>query len=169
MNRAAKALLLGGVVLLATWVVAPAAPGPPAATADPLASLDQTTPVVAEVNAQVDRLRERLAAPPELPPPARDPFRFGERRDPRRVVAPVEAPAIVPPLEPAPPLPVLIAITSNTIDGTLTRTAVFAEGEEVRIVKEGDTVGRFLVQTVSADAAELLDKMTSRTHRVTLK
>ena len=44
-------------------------------------------------NAQVDRLRERLATPPPYPPPARDPFRFGRAT---RALAPTPARAAPP-------------------------------------------------------------------------
>ena len=169
MSRVAGLLYLGGVIVLASWVWAPAAPVSPPPPATTSTKLDQSGTVVAEVNAEVDRLRERLAVPPQLPPPARDPFRYGERHEPRRPLAPpVEAPA-APAEPPAPRLPLLVAIAANTTDGVVTRTAVLAEGDGVRLVKAGDQIGRFVVRSVSADAAELFDPMTSRTHRIVLK
>jgi hypothetical protein len=170
MNRVAGLLFLGGVILLASWVWAPAAPvslAPPAASA---AGLEQSAGVVAEVNAEVDRLRERLAAPPQFPPPARDPFRFGERPEPaRRATPPVLAEPLAPVEPPAPRLPLLVAIAANIADGVVTRTAVLADGDDVRLVKEGDQIGRFVVRSVGADAAELVDPTTSRTYRIVLK
>ena len=169
MSRVAGLLYLGGVIVLASWVWAPAAPVSIAPAAPPSLGLDQSGTVVAEVNAEVDRLRERLAVPPQLPPPSRDPFRYGERNEPRRPIAPPLEPPVVPAEPPAPRLPLLVAIAANSTDGVVTRTAVLAEGDDVRLVKAGDQIGRFVVRSVTANAAELFDPTTSRTHRIVLK
>ena len=138
MNRLAAVLLVGGVVLLISWAVAPAAPVTSERRTAAFAELTQSTPVITEVNAQVDRLRERLAAPPQYPPPARDPFRFGHRPEPPRPATPEPSQ-----LSPRPScrrsraLPALVAIAANPSDGAVTRTAIFAEGEDVQLLKEG--------------------------------
>lgn len=166
MHRFAVILLVGGVVLLVSWIAAPAAPnsaGP--AAADPAAP-DQSA-VVAEVNAQVERLRKQLSTPAPYPPPVRNPFRFSGRPEPRRI-APKETAA--PPVEPpAPSLPALLAITATSIDGTLVRTGVLRVDDDVKIVKAGDTIGSLVVRSVEADAIELLDPTTSKIYRVVLQ
>jgi hypothetical protein len=167
MNRLATLLLLGGVALLVSWAVAPAAPSgqtPRAAT-----PCDQSSPVVAEVNAQGDRLRERLADTPKFPPPQRDPFRFGLRNE-RKPVAPpaLETPEVA--LEPAAlVLPKLLAIIADGARTSAALTAVFGEGESVRMLKAGDTIDAFVVRTIGTDFVELAEPATSKTHRLSLR
>ena len=166
MNRLATLLLLGGVALLVSWAVAPAAPtgqAPRATTPS-----DQSSPVVAEVNAQVDRLRERLAEAPKFPPPRRDPFRFGLRNEPK---APAPAP-IAPEAAPEPAaivLPKLVAIVANGAGDASVRTAVFADGESVRVLKSGETIDSLVLRTIGTDFVELVDPATDRTHRISLR
>lgn len=167
MNRLAALLLLGGVLLLVSWAVAPASPG--GQTAPPASTADQASPVVAEVNAQVDRLRERLASTPKFPPPERDPFRFGARTERKAPAVPaVNAPEVA--LEPAPPvLPRLVAIVADGAGASAARSAVFAEGETVRLLKAGDTIDTFVVRSVGADFVEIVDNTTARSHRLSLR
>lgn len=171
MHRFALALLLGGVALLVSWANAPASPAPDAADAASAPSLDQLAPVVADVNAQVDRLRERLSAPPTRPDPRRDPFRFGRRTEAPRPVNPAAAAPLAEGLaEPLPPpLPRLIAIMESPADGGILRTAVLSEGEGLAIVKPGDTVGRFIVRSIGVDLLDLIDVATARAFSVSLK
>jgi len=169
MNRVALALLLSGVALLASWAVAPAAPIAPPDTAAAIAAIDQSAPVVDEMNQQVDRLRERLANPQKFPPPQRNPFDFGRRPEPRRPVAPVVETPAVPVEPPPPPLPRLLAIVLNTVDGAATHSGVFSNGDDVNILKAGDTIGRYVVRSVTSDGAELVERATSRVFRVALK
>ena len=174
MNRIASALLLGGGVLLTTWVVAPAAPAPsakPLTTAE-VAALTQQAPIVAEVDAQVTRLRERLAAAPQFPPPSRNPFLFGrgpEPASPKVNVPVIAAPAPVEPDAAAPTLPRIVAVIGTATDGGLLRTAVLGIGDDVQIVKPGDVVLRFVVRSISADAVELVDPLSNATFRVVLR
>jgi hypothetical protein len=169
MNRIAGALLLSGVALLVSWAVAPAAPIAPPDTAAAIAAIEQSVPVVDEVNAQVDRLRERLAEPQKFPPPQRNPFDFGRHPEPARPVKPVVETPAVPVEPPPPPLPRLLAIVLNTVDGAAVHSAVFSNGDDVNILKAGDTIGRYVVRSVASDGAELVDRNTSRVFRVTLK
>lgn len=167
MQRFALILLAGGVVLLVSWIAAPAAPSPVATAAIDEDKLDQAAPVVAEVNAQVERLREKLATPPAYPSPARNPFRFGRRVEPRSVPA-ARTPEPPPPVI-APSLPLLVAITATPVDGRTVRTAVLRVGDDVRIVKDGDSVGPFLVRAIREDAVELVDAATAQPYRLTLR
>jgi len=134
-----------------------------------MGALDQSAPVIDEVNAQVDRLRERLATPQKFPPPQRNPFDFGRRPEPKRPAAPVAETPVVPAEPPPPPLPRLLAIVSNTVDGTATHSAVFSNGDDVNILKAGDTIGRYVVRSVTSDGAELVERSTSKVFHVALK
>ena len=76
MKRFAAILVFAGAVILSTHILAPAEPPPlaPAPSAADLAFIQQAAPMIDQMNTQVDRLRERLAAPPAYPAPTRDPF-----------------------------------------------------------------------------------------------
>ncbi len=174
MRRLRTVLVLGGVVSVTTWVVAPAAPppAPPPMTAADLAAFDQATPAVNDVNAQVARLRQRLSEPPTFPVPTRNPFRFGPRPGPpppTSAAPPIEnAPPVLAP--PAPVLPRLVAILANTAEGTVTRRAVLASGDDVHVLSAGDPVGGGLfVHTVDAEIVELIDPISGATYRLTLR
>jgi hypothetical protein len=163
MKRFGAILLFAGAVLLSTHILAPASSPPPPrpVTAADLAPIAQTTPVVEQVDAQVERLRERLATPPAYPAPVRDPFTYGTRPDqPRaKAAAPSAAPATIAekPAIPAPPLPRVIAIATDVVDGALVRTAVLALGEDFQVVKSGETFSKFVVRSVGIDVVELSD------------
>jgi hypothetical protein len=166
MHRLAFVPLAGGVVLLVTWIAAPAAPRPFAETD---ARAEGQSTATTEVDAQVARLRARLAAPVEFPPPARNPFRFVPRPDPPRPAASSPADEIVPAEPAAPVLPVLLAITTAPGDPPQ-RTAVLRTGiDDIRLVKVGDRFGDLVIQSIAADGMELVDPVTSRTYRIALQ
>jgi hypothetical protein len=172
MKRLGAILVFAGAVLVSTHILAPAEtpPAKPAVIAADLAAIDQARPIVDEVNAQVDRMRERLASPPAYPAPTRDPFRFGKRADPAppKPAAPAPAP-VFSESTPAPPvLPRLIAIALTTTEGVAQRTAALALGDDLRIVKPGETMARFVVHSIGADVVELIDPLTGATYRVSL-
>jgi hypothetical protein len=111
-------------------------------------------------------LRERLAEVPKFPPPQRDPFRFGLRSERKPAARPAVTEPEIAPAPTTPELPKLIAIVS---DASATRTAVFAEGESVRVLKAGDSIDRFVVRTIGADFVELAESATTRTHKLALR
>jgi hypothetical protein len=163
-------LLLAGLVLLGTWIAAPAAPSPSPLPAHVTAPDDQTAPLVAEMAAQVERMKNRLDASQGFPLPERNPFTFGARREivpvrPRLPVAVPEEPAPPPP----PALPKLVAVVANDGDGAVVLTAVFSLGDEVKMVKPGDAIGAFVIRSITAEAVELLDPLTNAVHRLTLR
>ncbi len=163
-------MLFAGAVLISTHILAPAAAPPPAPGLKPadLAAIIQDKPVVEQVDAQVDRLRERLARPPAYPPPVRDPFRFGQRAEPAPSKTP--APAVAArPLSPAPVLPHLIAIATDAADGNPVRTAVLALGDDLQIVKAGETYSKFVVRAINSDGVELADPATGSTFKISLQ
>ena len=173
MKRLGAIVLFAGAVLLSTHILAPAAspPPPPAFGAADLAAIVQTTPVVEQVDAQVDRLKARLASPPAYPAPVRDPFRFGARTEPTapKAAAPAPAPVAPGPASVAPTLPHLVAIATNGADGGLVRTAVLAAGDDLQLVRAGETYSKFLVSFVGTDAVELTDPATGSTFRISLQ
>ena len=162
--RLALIPLVGGVVLLATWIAAPAAPRPYAVDERDGGQSAATS----EVDAQVARLRERLSAPVEYPPPTRNPFRFVPKPEPRRDDAAVRVDA-PPPEPPAPVLPVLIAITTPPGENPQRTAILKIGGDDIRFVKVGDRFGDLLVQSIAADAMELIDPVTSKTYRILLQ
>lgn len=171
MHRIAPILLVAGVVLLATWVVAPAAPSPSPPPARAEAALDQTAPLVAEMAAQTERMRTRLEGPQSFPPPERNPFTFGARREvtPARPRGPVAEPE-APPAPPAPVLPKLLAVVTNNVEGGISLQAVFSVGDDVKVLKAGDAIGVFLIRSITADlVVELLEPVTGAVHRLTLR
>jgi hypothetical protein len=173
MQRITSALLVGCGLLLVTWALAPASPSP---ARPPLVTADQTTPtqtptLPADVNAQVDRLRERLSTAPQFPAPTRDPFRFGRRPEPARP-APVtppapailEAPAVI-----KPALPRLVAVMTTEVEGGPQRTAVLAVGDDVQMLRIGESIGKLTVRSIGEDTVELVDQSTGATFRISLR
>ena len=163
MQRLAVALLLAGVLLLASWVMEGDRPASPGAAA----AASQVTPLVADMNAQVDHLRERLAVADRFVAPKRDPFRFRRQPEPRPAVTEPVVPE--PAVAAAPPMPQLVAILTDTGANGVTRRAVFAFGGNVSIVKPGDALDRFDVGRIDADVVELTERATSSTLRLSIK
>lgn len=172
MQRIAAVLAAGGGVLLLTWMVSPAASAPtrtdPPRTA---IEIDQSSAVVAEVNTQVERLRERLDTVPSFPPPSRDPFNFGRRAEPRPPVVSNPTPPVPAIVEapPGPVLPHLVAIVASDEDGGVVRSAVISENDDVRFLKPGDTMGNLVVRTIAADVVTLVDRTSGATFTLSLR
>jgi hypothetical protein len=166
---ASTLLLLGGAVLLVTWFVSPAASVQKQSSVTSPTPIDRVGPVLAEVDAEVARLRDRLPSPESYPPPSRDPFNFG-----RLPEVPNARPAIVEPAPalvvapPTPALPSLVAIVSDIVDGADVRSAAISQDDEVQIVKVGDVVGALVVRGITADALQLVDEKTGASFRITL-
>jgi len=168
-------LLFAGALLISQWVLSSAAPtvtpspAPVAAPHMTLSAYEQTTaPIVAEIAAQVDRLRERLNTPPAPPQPTRDPFRYGQRELPRpkNVEPEIVAP---PPAQPrAPELPRLIAIASEKTDAGVEWRAAISNGDQIILLKAGDTIGPFVVRSVSETTLELADP-SGAIHKIVLQ
>jgi hypothetical protein len=171
MHRVAPILLVSGFVLLLTWVAAPAAPSPTPLPAHASAAVDQTAPLVAEMAAQVERMRSRLEEPQGFPPPERNPFTFGARREvvPTRPRVPVAAPEEPPPPPPAPMLPKLLAVVTNNAGGVVSLQAVFSTGNDVTVLKAGDAIGPFLIRSITAEFVEIVEPLTNTVHRLPLR
>jgi hypothetical protein len=172
MKRLGAIVLFAGAVLFSTHMLAPAEP-PASAERERVAARAALTQQAAaadqveQVNAEVERLRKRLEAQPAYPAPARDPFRFGARAEQKPAAASAVAPAA-----PEPPklvLPQLIAITTSVDAGVSSRNAVLAFGDNVQVVKPGETFGAFVVRSVGADGVELIESVTGRAATVSLR
>ena len=170
MSRLRFALLLGGTVLLMSYINAPAAPTPtPArATESEMRAIDAMAPVTDDAAQETAKLRERLAVVPERPVTQRDPFSFGTapRKTKRAVVAPEPEP-VAPEVAPPPPLvwPKLVALLTD--NGNI--TAVLGVGEAVEVLKAGETAGGFLVREITATSIEVVHVATSVATRLTLR
>jgi len=168
MERMASAILfLASALLLASRLVSPASSAPEP-RAGRIEVVEQTPPAVAEVDTEVDRLRDRITATPDVPRPARDPFSFGRSTEPVRSLArSAETERALIDVRSTPTLPRLVAILSPD-DALSPRTAVFVAGDDVAMKSAGDELGPFHVDAVNADAIVLIDRATRDAFTVSL-
>lgn len=162
MHRLTTALMLGGGVLLLSYVNAPAAPTPAPVRVSPeeLAAIEAMAPVAAEVAQEAERLKARLAAGPDQPVVGRNPFVFGGSRP-----TPPELPRATPETfedvipdtaaEPALVWPQLVAVLKNdSADDPL--SVVLAYDDTVDILQTGGRLGGFRVAAVGTNSVELV-------------
>jgi hypothetical protein len=170
MKRFGAVAVLAGAVLLSTHILAPAEPppAPPDVLDAEVAVAARDTPIVAQVDSEVERLRRRLNEPRAYPPPARDPFRFGAPSS-RRPSAPTPTPHTDSPATPAPTLPHLIAIASANDDAEAGRIAILGLGDAVETLKPGDRFSTFRLERIDLDSVELSEPATGRTFRISLQ
>lgn len=172
MNRLTSAFLLGGAVLLTSYINAPAAPTPapaPVSSAE-MAAINAMMPLVEEVVQQTERLKARLTPTPAAPVARRNPFGFGNRTRPAPSTADPAAdpePAIV---EAAPAIawPTLVALLTGKGDAS-PLSAVLALGDTVEILTAGAIAGGFEVREITATSVELVHVASSSTTRLTLR
>jgi Tfp pilus assembly protein PilP len=168
MSRLRSLLLLGGTVLVMSYISAPAAPTPaPARTPETMPVIDESAPAARAATQETARLRARLAIVPEKPVTQRDPFSFGTKsRVPKRATAAPEPEAVI---EVAPPLPLawprLVALLTD--NGKI--TAVLGVGDGVEMLKAGETAGGFLVREITSTSIEVVHVATSAATRLTLR
>jgi len=173
-NRAAT--IITGGVLLAAWLATAAGTG--RSQDDPREPSPQVRgeldPLVADVQAQAERLRERLNAAPAPTAQPRNPFQFAARepRPVRRVSTPLPVPvaaATAPALLVRPAMS-LVGIASDGPDAAPVRTAVIDGMGQLFLVKAGEKLTpRFRVEAIGADAVEISDLETGTTFRLGLK
>jgi hypothetical protein len=165
MERFALIPLAGGVVLLVTWIAAPAAPRP----VGPHDLAGDQPAAATQVDTEVRRLRERLTTTIEYPAPVRNPFRFVPKPEPRRPTGETREIDVVPVAPPEPVLPVLVGITTPA--GAEPRRSAILKigGDDIRIVKAGERFGDLVIQTIESDAIVLVDPATSRSYRIVLQ
>lgn len=167
MQRVGVLLLLGGAVLFATWIAAPASSAPqaggdgPSAVAVAVSTLD-------ELNDELDRLHGRLDEVSAYTPPARDPFNFdsGARR---RDGATADRAVDELPHEPV-VVPRLVAVIAGTPceDGTVRHRAVFPDGDTVQIREAGERIGSLLIHEVNRERVVLFDPVSGTVFTATL-
>lgn len=170
MHRLTSALLLGGAVLLTSYISAPAAPtpAPVRASAAEIGAIAELAPLAGDAAQETERLRARLAVVPDKPAPQRDPFRFGSAPRPARRAASSIAPESTEPVIDAVPAiawPKLVALLTEK-DAI---TAVLAVGDAVEMLKAGETTGGFLIREVTSTAIEVVHVATSVTTRLALR
>jgi len=157
MQRGVSAiLLLGGAALLATWLVSPASSAPQHPAASDMPRTESST---APANANVQELRTRLDRIAPYAPATRDPFSFGARPSPSAAPAPATT-QVAAPAPPALAVPRLVAIVVDTRADGAPRRAVFADGDDVKIIGVGGKAGALTVARIDADTVTLSDEST---------
>jgi hypothetical protein len=171
------ALYIGGATLLVAWLSSASSLSPQSATdATPAPQTETDLPaerLIADVQAQSGRLKQRLATAPLPQKPARNPFMFAaaptaERAGPARRLEAAALPP--PPMGPAEPALSLIGIAEDHRPEGVRRTAMIAtEGDELVVAAIGDPVaGRYKVTAIGQDAVELADSATGLIRRLGL-
>ena len=166
MRQTASAIgIFGGAAFLVAWLVSPASSAPPALVRPPAFLVDKVA--LADLDAQVARLTDRLSQPSGYPEPVRDPFRFGRSTD-----RPEPAPTSPVDLGPAPPAPIrlpkLVAILAALGEGQPQRSAVFSEGDGVRIATSGESVAGLTIGAITDDGVTLLDPANGTRFQIAL-
>jgi hypothetical protein len=128
--------------------------------------------IAADVQSQAARLHERMAEAPAPAAAVRNPFAFGEPRAPRSApradvvhatVVEEAAAAVAPAL-------LLMGIAEETTANGPRRTAIIGgEGDALFMVVEGESVGRYKITKIGADAVELEDQTTKGYRRLALR
>jgi hypothetical protein len=169
--------LAGGAALLAAWLTAAATKPPPSqpgarASAPPAATPD---PIVVELQAQVERLKQRQLAVDVPERTVRNPFELGRRITPTEVsAASLEEPPALPVIGSPPSAAVGVPYTlagiaeHKTADGVVL-TAIISGIDGVRLLRVGgDLAGRYLVVTIEPHAVELEDRESGERRRLSL-
>lgn len=174
----AAAWIFAGVVATAWFASAAGVPRTPRYAPKPQRPTPETIALdnlVADVQTQASRLRERLDAAPSPKAPFRNPFSFAERPAPvtrttRLPVSTVVAEA-VPVAPPEPPLE-LIGIAEKKVGDAMVRTAMLSPGDADALIMAAvgqKILGAYEVIAVGADAVELKDLVTGATRTLILK
>ena len=156
---------VAGGALLGAWLATAAGTREaPAVVVTPASrpALEQSETLVADVQAQTARLRERLAGAPAPLEPSRNPFTFQstprrERTDSAALVDPEPASVLTVPVA-APPAAefTLIGVAESQTPDGLRRTAIIAGAGQLYMVSQDELVGsQYRVIAVGADAVEL--------------
>ena len=170
-TRGAALLCVGA--LLVAWLAAAAGTrlteGQPASEMTVAVEITHE-PLIADVGAQAERLREHLSAAILPRQPSRNPFEFTSRpATPADLGLPaVAVPESVPTITPV--AMSLAGIAERQTPNGLDRTAVISAMGRLFLVKPGDQVTpRFRVVTIHADAVELEDLEAETTLRLRLQ
>jgi hypothetical protein len=163
--------------LLAAWLASASGivnQSVPSSAADPQPVQSTGTETLAEdVQAQAQRLRDRLASAPAPKQPARNPFSFAPKPTRARTVAAAVQPPAPTASVPAYPEPLLtlVGVAADQTPSGIARTAIItAEAGQMFMVKPGEFIGaRYRVESVGADVVELLDLTNQSTRRLALR
>ena len=175
MNFTRGASIFLGAALLAAWLAAAAGTRPVVWQAVPatVTSSEVPTGAVAEdIQAQAERLRERVGTAPVPQRPSRNPFEFAGRASNAPTTAPPASRAVSSAeLQPvARPALALIGIAEDQTPEGLDRTAVISGMGQLFLVGEDEAVTtRFRVVALEAAAVELRDLSTGKVFRLALK
>jgi hypothetical protein len=181
MNPSRLALWLIGAAVCGAWFASAAgvtreARRPPVTPAS--ADVVQLNALATEVQAQAERLRDKLAGAPAPSPYRRNPFAFGPAPAPVRHSAamPSRDTATIPVSEPAPaesgePSIQLIGIAESKEGEELVRTAMMT-GEFIDLIMAtaGDRIlERYEILTITENTVELKDLATGAVRRLILQ
>lgn len=173
MHRLTSALLLGGGVLLASYISAPAAPTPepPRVSTAAMAEIDALAPFADDVAQETERLRARLTAMPAVPVARRDPFNFGAGRRLDRPARTVPAPRPETPAVEAAPAIVWPALVAVLTDGgeTPVFTGVLGVGDGIEMVRKDATLGGFRIGDITSTSVELIHVATNTVTRLSIR
>lgn len=168
------------LALLAAWLASASGvigqPGRVSKTPPRSGDAIATDAIAFDVQAQAERLKQRLATAPVPQQPIRNPFVFYSRpaAPPRAAEAPRPLPPASEPLIPdVPPEPelTLIGVAEEKKEQGIVRTALLSgPGEELLMAGVGQTVlGRYKVTAISSEAVELREMSTDRIRRLGLR
>jgi len=147
--------LVSGVGVIATYLVS----SPPPLVDRSSARRAQAAPAQATADIQelAVRLQTRVQAETAFRQPARNPFRFAA---PRQAAPAASVPLPVASLPPSAPLPTpmpmsLLGMASDDVDGVEQRTAIVKTGDDVVLVRVGESVAGYTVTKIEAAGIEL--------------
>lgn len=167
--------LVSGATLVATWLAsAPAVRQPVARVNAPVRQPAHSAEAASDIVREADRLREKLSAAVAYREPGRNPFRFGQAAHSHTAALPAPAEAAPPAVPTAPQAPTLritlSGIAEDTAGSQVVRTAVISSGEDLLLVKEGETVaGQYRVSAIASDSVELTRTVDGVTIRLGLR
>jgi hypothetical protein len=131
-----------------------------------------TETLAADVQAQAERLKQRLSTAPTPQEPSRNPFTFSVRppQRQRRAPEPVDVAVPPPPIAVEPALELIGVAESQSPKGPIRTAIISTAAEDLFMVKEGETIaGRYRVVAVGPDAVELSDLVTGTVRRLALR
>ena len=164
--RRIASLVLGLGAIAAVWLIVPRSLFAPPPMTLSTAELTATEKTVEQIDAELTRMRDRVALTTASAESTRDPFRFGARPATQQPTKVAPLPPAPPPPPPEPVLPRLIAISSQTTTGGVVRSAALSVADNVVIARPGDTIGALVVHTIGDEFVELVDPSTGTAYRV---
>ena len=155
--KSTSTAVVSGAGLLATWLGWVPASYP--VNTVPGTAQDRTA-AASDIQAEAQRLQVRVRKELDYRDPTRNPFRFGTRPAPSVRPQPQAEPEVS--TAAATPLIqslgfALSGMATETVDGTVQRTAILSTASNVLFVKEGDRVDSFTVTRIDEAGVEMMD------------